>query len=86
MNDYDNLKAHFLGALDRATRALDRGDEGTATTECIDAANIAWACLRCTTDWRSPEYRRSWEEFVLAVRRLPPPVLRRAVEFLGPAP
>jgi hypothetical protein len=86
MTDHDQMKARCLDAIASATQALERGDAAAATRQCIDAANFAWACFRVTTDWRSDDYRRAWEEFVLTLRRLPPTVLRRAVEFLGPAP
>jgi hypothetical protein len=86
MSDHDDLKERFLDSLATATRALERGDAASATRECIDAANFAWACFRLSADAHSADYRRAWEEFVLTLRRLPPSVLRRAVEFLGPAP
>jgi len=86
MTDHDQMKGRCLDAIGSDTQALERGDAAAATRACVDAANLAWACFRSTADWRSPEYRRAWEEFVLTLRRLPPTVLRRAVEFLGPAP
>lgn len=85
MNDAD-LKERFHSSLAAATRALDRGDAAVATRGCIDAANFAWACFRLSADVHSADYRMVWEEFVLTLRRLPPSVLRRAVEFLGPTP
>ena len=83
MSDYeDGLEAAARNYLAGATRALDRGDAPSASTEIVQALQCTFAIVRSGTDLQSIGYRHAWERVANELAKLPPSLIRQAARIL----
>jgi len=80
---YDNsLEAAVREYLAGATRALDRGDVGSASTEIVQALYYSFGVVRSRLDADSPGYLEVWSRVASELSKLPPSLVRQAVRLL----